>query len=344
MTQPQLFDTGPLGHRPLVAHGTGPFEARLRLLERIRAPFVLTARAAALLWGLALPRRVPAAVPLELAVPCPASAADPPEPTAPAAVPKPSVSAPAAPKPISPARAPVAVPPGPPVLPRLGRGDPPVLHLLPEDVTTLDGHRLTTAERTAYDCARSLPRYEALALVDQFLAQCVSRPALMARARRATGPGATQSRAVIAMADPAAQSPGESLIRGVLVDTGFPRPTCQLPAPPTPYRLDLGHARYRCAVEYDGEAHHTGPRNRSHDAFRRARLAALGWRILPVTRDFRTRPAPYLDAWLTLLLQSGWSPTPTHLTALTRRIRALHLPLRLLPLRIRPPPPPPPPP
>ncbi|GAA2719000.1 hypothetical protein [Actinocorallia aurantiaca] len=203
----------------------------------------------------------------------------------------------------------------------------------------MDGRRLTTLERTAYDCARSLPRYEALSLVDQCLARGVSHPALLARARRATGPGAAQSRAVMGMADAASQSPGESLVRGVLIDTGFPRPTCQLPTPPTPYRLDLGHARYRCALEYDGETHHTGRRNRAHDDFRRSRLTALGWRVLPVTRDFRTRPAPYLDAWLTLLLQSGWSPTPTHLTTLTRRIRALRLPLRLLPLKIRPPPP-----
>ncbi len=218
------------------------------------------------------------------------------------------------------------------------RGDPLLLRLLPEDVTTLGGRRLTTRERTAYDCARSLPRYEALALVDQFLARGVSLPALLARSRRATGPGATQARAVIAMADPAAQSPGESLVRGVLIDTGFPRPTCQLPAPPTPYRLDLGHARYRCALEYDGETHHTGRANRSHDTFRRARLASLGWHVLPVAHDFRTSPAPYLHAWLTLLLEAGWSPTPSHLSTLTRRIQTLRLPLRLLPHRPRPPP------
>lgn len=364
MTQPELFTTEPTDHRPLTAHGTGPFEARLRLLGRLRAPFVLTTRAAARLWGLALPRRASATVPLKLAVPHPPPHTVPPKrlltvadlprpggshPLPPTAGPPaqadfrtqvPDLSEQVAPHSASPAPPAEAVSPVPGgcTTPRPTRGDPPVLHLPPEDVTVLNGHRVTTLERTAYDCARSLPRYEALALVDQFLARGVSRPALLARARRATGPGTAQARAVIAMADPASQSPGESLVRGVLLDTGFPRPTCQLPAPPTPYRLDLGLERYRCALEYDGEAHHTGPRNRTHDALRRARLASYSWRVLPVTQDFRTAPAPYLDAWLTLLLQAGWSPTPTHLSTLTRRIRALRLPLRLLLPRPRPPP------
>ncbi|GAA0940375.1 hypothetical protein GCM10009550_09760 [Actinocorallia libanotica] len=363
-------------------------------MERLRVPFLLTTRAAAFFWGLTIPRRTPATVPLELAVPhpppapAPAPSAGPPraaipapgpaEPLLPGSTRSPSVSdaliplptvsssepidhrpsssgpigrraassrpvgqraasASGVPKADAPRSTPAAVSPRAPAA-RPSRDDPPLLRLLPEDITSLGGRRLTTLERTAYDCARSLPRYEALALVDQSLARGASLPALLARARRAAGPGSTQARAVIAMADPAAQSPGESLVRGVLIDTGFPRPTCQLPAPPTPYRLDLGHARYLCALEYDGEAHHTGRAHRSHDTFRRTRLASHGWRVLPVTRDFRTTPAPYLHAWLTLLLESGWSPTPTHLSTLTRRIRTLRLPLRLL----HPNPPPPP--
>lgn len=193
----------------------------------------------------------------------------------------------------------------------------------PEDITEQGGLRVTTKERTAFDCACHLPRYEALASVDAFLRAGVSHSALQARANRAQGPGSSQAQAVIAMADPGAQSPGESLVRGVFLDAGFPRPATQLKAPPTPYRLDLGHPEYQCAAEYDGEQHHTGMSNRARDSLRRSILAGHGWRILPITKEFRSDPAPYLEAWLTLLMTAGWSPTPRQLAAITNRITRL---------------------
>ncbi|MDX6742720.1 hypothetical protein [Actinocorallia sp. A-T 12471] len=160
------------------------------------------------------------------------------------------------------------------------------------DVTEKDGRLLTSLERTVFDCARELARYDALAVVDQGLARGVRREALAARARRARGPGARQAVAVIAMGDAGAESPGESLVRGVVVDAGFPRPSCQVPALPTRYRVDLGHAGYRCALEYDGDAFHSGRVNRARDAVRHAALAAAGWRVLPVNGEFRRDPAP----------------------------------------------------
>ncbi|ROO90739.1 hypothetical protein EDD29_8477 [Actinocorallia herbida] len=160
------------------------------------------------------------------------------------------------------------------------------------DLTERDGRVLTTLERTVFDCARELPRYDALAVVDQALALGVGREALAGRARRARGRGTAQAVAVIRMADPGAESPGESLVRGVVIDAGFPKPSCQVPALPTGYRLDLGHPEYRSALEYDGEAFHTGRANRTRDALRHAVLAEAGWRVLPVTAEFRTAPAP----------------------------------------------------
>ncbi|GAB2840459.1 hypothetical protein GCM10022221_44820 [Actinocorallia aurea] len=164
--------------------------------------------------------------------------------------------------------------------------------LPPPDIEEKDGLLLTSLERTAFDCARELPRYDALAIADQALARGVPRASLAARARRSHGPGTAQAVAVIGMADPGAESPGESLVRGVVIDTGFPRPSCQVPALPTRYRLDLGHTDYRCALEYDGVAFHTGPANRAHDTLRHTVLAQAGWRVLPVTAEFRTTPAP----------------------------------------------------
>ncbi|GAA3213319.1 hypothetical protein [Actinocorallia longicatena] len=298
--QPALFPADPTSYALLPVSGSGAPAARARLLARaVPARFVLTTRSAAALWGVeTLPAGAVAATwPLELAVPAPA----------------PVPAGPRFPPPSCPARE-AAAPPGSVVR---------YAHLPARDVTELQGIRLTTAERTAFDCARRLPRYEALSALDQFLARGVSRESLLARLPRSSGPGTAQAAALIAMADPASGSPAESLVRGTFVDAGFPRPRCQLTAPPTAYRLDLGHPEYLVAAEYNGEAHHTGREARLRDSLRRRTLTDLGWRILPVTKDFRTAPAPYLDAWLHLLMAAGWNPTPQQLAHITARLTRL---------------------
>ncbi|MES9605846.1 hypothetical protein [Actinomadura sp. NPDC000929] len=200
--------------------------------------------------------------------------------------------------------------------------------LPPEHVVKESDVRLTCPTRTALDCARWLPRYEAVAALDQFLRRDVAVEELAAMARTLRGyRGNQRLRQILRLADRGAASPSESWIRVAVVDTGFPRPETQIPvrsAKGNWFYIDLGYREFRVGLEYDGERHHTGREARSHDARRRGWLdKEMGWDVIPVTKNFLTRPAPYLGALLTALLQRGWQPdnaTMDHIAARLARL------------------------
>ncbi len=157
--------------------------------------------------------------------------------------------------------------------------------------------RLTSPARTALDCARWLPRVEAVVALDQFLRRGVATGELTAMARTLPGyRGNRRLREIIRMADRGAASPGESWARVAVVNAGFPRPRTQVPVTGPrgrPLYIDLGYPEFRVGLEYDGERHHTGPQARAHDAGRRRWLAEeMRWEVIPVTKTFLARPAP----------------------------------------------------
>ncbi|MFB4314342.1 type IV toxin-antitoxin system AbiEi family antitoxin [Actinomadura sp. 21ATH] len=205
---------------------------------------------------------------------------------------------------------------------------PPAAH-----VTEEAGVRVTTPARTALDCARRLPRGEAVAALDQFLRAGVSLDALRLMARDLPDCRASaRLRDAFRLADPGAASPGETRTRLLVVSAGFPRPRTQVRVPGPrgePLAVDLGYEEFRVGLEYDGEEHHTGPAARARDTARRRWLAREhGWEVIPVTRDVLPAPGPYLEALLTSLLHRGWSPdertlhrVTTHLAHLRRRGR-----------------------
>ncbi|OLT26931.1 hypothetical protein BJF79_11915 [Actinomadura sp. CNU-125] len=188
--------------------------------------------------------------------------------------------------------------------------------------------RLTSPPRTALDCARWLPRYEAVAGLDQFLRRGVRVAELRKMARTLPGyRGNTRLGEILRLGDHGSASPGESWTKVAVVDAGFPRPACQVPVM-GPYDrmlyVDLGYERFRVGLEYDGERHHTGSEARGRDRRRRKWLAQeQNWEVIPVTRDFLSRPAPYLEALLTALLHRGWTPDDTTLDRIGRRLRTL---------------------
>ncbi|WP_242902241.1 hypothetical protein [Actinomadura terrae] len=221
--------------------------------------------------------------------------------------------------------------PGPPQDPT----HPPVtadhVDLPPEHVREKAGVRLTSPPRTALDCARWLPRPEAVAALDQFLRLGVKAAELTAMARGLPGyRGNKRLREILRIGDPGAASPGESWTRAAIMRAGFPHPSTQVPVPGPQGRwfyVDLGYPEFHVGMEYDGERHHTGPTARAHDDRRRRWLAKeQGWEIIPVTKDFLSRPGPYLEALLTALLTHGWKPADAtmekiaaHLSTRTRR-------------------------
>jgi hypothetical protein len=145
--------------------------------------------------------------------------------------------------------------------------------LRPEDVSELDGLRVTTPLRTACDLGRLLHRDQALAAMDSMTRLGrFSVAELVASVHRYAGyRGVVQLRALAPLVDPGAESPPESILRMRWYDVGLPRPRCQVPVL-TPsgatWLLDIGLEDARFATEYDGEEFH-GEDQRDHDDARR---------------------------------------------------------------------------
>lgn len=172
--------------------------------------------------------------------------------------------------------------------------------LSPDEITMVDGIRVTTPLRTACDVACLRGRSRALAALDSFarafdlevsdFVQMLPRY----RGRR----GCLQLKDLVPRLDPRAESPGESWTRLAIIDAGLPVPDPQrwvlLPGIGW-VRLDMALKHVRIAVEYDGEEFH-GPEQREHDAERRQALRRAGWSVIVVTKDQLSGPA--LHAWL----------------------------------------------
>ncbi|CAM3573259.1 hypothetical protein OCAE111667_16090 [Occultella aeris] len=157
--------------------------------------------------------------------------------------------------------------------------------------TIVNGLTVTTLERTILDCARTLHPRDALVVVDSAMGILVKpdrtdrtgtdkRTAeLRARLLRLLDEpgmrrGRRQGRVVIALADPYAESPGESALRWIALARGLPPPVCQsavrtdaatyytdmrwrftLTRPNGTQRIVTIHAEFDGRIEYRG----TGP-------------------------------------------------------------------------------------
>ncbi|MEV1167813.1 DUF559 domain-containing protein [Nonomuraea sp. NPDC049784] len=193
--------------------------------------------------------------------------------------------------------------------------------LAPEDITTHKGVRLTTMERTALDCARWLPRMEAVAILDQFARKGVDLEALWHRPFNSW-----RLRDTLALADRGAASPRESWLRVILVEAGLPRPSTQIRVELDEDRfayLDLGWEEFKIAVEYDGREHHTAAADQQRDADRREEVRRRGWRVIAVRGDvIPGQIADLLHHVANALIERGWQPGPERTNRILRRIRA----------------------
>ncbi|GII55816.1 hypothetical protein Pth03_42050 [Planotetraspora thailandica] len=198
----------------------------------------------------------------------------------------------------------------------------------PSDVTQLGGVMITTQERTALDCARFLPRLEAVAALDQFLRRQVAVEALWSRAAALAGRrNARRLRETLWLADAGAQAPSESWTRVLIVDVGLPRPRTQIPVvlpSGAEVFVDMGYQRFQVGVEYDGERYHSSSEDRAHDAWRRAQLRECGWTLVVVRKsDVLSNPADYLELLTQKLRERGWQPSERQLTLVLMRLRML---------------------
>lgn len=162
------------------------------------------------------------------------------------------------------------------------------------DITVAHGIPVTSLARTAWDCAVTMRPVAGLVLLDGALRAGLSRDELVLRAGSATGTrGSARARALIELADPGPESPGESTCRFALLRDGFPAPVTQLEVRTRlgTFWADMGWPEWRLLVEYDGRSKYGSSdadfvlrEKRRHDA-----IVEADWRCIHVTReDLRT--------------------------------------------------------
>jgi len=188
------------------------------------------------------------------------------------------------------------------------------------DVVEVDGIPVTSLVRTVADCARLLPRFEAVALVDSALHQGLLVPARFDQvaAIMARRPGCPAGRRVLRDARTGAQSPLETRVRLRASDGGFPPDRLQVPVHDPEGRLiAVADAGYRLPgggwlyVEADGRSVHELPEAVLHDRRRQNGILSQADSFLvrvtwADTMDARTIP----DVLRPILVRHGWRPSP----------------------------------
>jgi very-short-patch-repair endonuclease len=155
--------------------------------------------------------------------------------------------------------------------------------LAPEDWTIVDGLRVTTPLRTAFDCLRLLRGTDRLVVADALthleLVTVDELRRYFATRRRLRN--LRRGEALLDDVEPKSESPMETRMRLAMLEGGLPRPVAQYevrtPSGDFVGRVDLAYPEAKVAIEYDGAWHW---KQRRADDRRRARLRAVGWEVL----------------------------------------------------------------
>lgn len=146
------------------------------------------------------------------------------------------------------------------------------------------GLRATSVIRTVVDCARFLPHKDAVVVADSALNQgLASYDVLAAALQQVSGWGYVKCRRVAETMSSHAESPGETLLRLILVDAGLPWPDeqIQVEVRGKSFRIDLGYKHLKIALEFDGNIKYTefGARadQENLERYRESLLQNEGW-------------------------------------------------------------------
>lgn len=157
-----------------------------------------------------------------------------------------------------------------------------------DDVQMVEGARVTTPLRTAFDCARWLSLVEAVVVADALAhARLITPEGLRAYVRSHRGlRGVVQADRVADLVEPLTESPMESRLRMLLIRSGLGVPVAQYEvtdrAGKFVARADFAYPEQHIIVEYDGAQHWE---QRRADDRRRDAMRALGWTVLVVSRS-----------------------------------------------------------
>jgi very-short-patch-repair endonuclease len=158
--------------------------------------------------------------------------------------------------------------------------------LLENEIQRLDGLRVTTPERTAFDIGRrgrlddAVARLDALAQATDLKVSAVEE--LVSRHRHTRG--LRQLESVLNLLDAGAESPKETWLRLLVIRAGYPRPRTQIPVLSPDgsrwYYLDMGWEDIKLAAEYDGDHHRTTRELFAYQIERAEDLHELGWTVV----------------------------------------------------------------
>jgi hypothetical protein len=163
-------------------------------------------------------------------------------------------------------------------------------------LSVVAGRPATTPAWTAIEVARGLRRPRALATLDAALRGGTCTPDDLRRAagRQSGRRGVIDTRELLYLASPKAESPMESEARLVMLDGGLPPPVLQYEVVDLQgytWRLDFAWPELRVAAEYEGVDWHSGPDAFLRDRRRSSALQELGWLVVPIiAEDVRHRP------------------------------------------------------
>lgn len=161
---------------------------------------------------------------------------------------------------------------------------------LADEVARIGPLLVSSLERTAVDCARTLAPPEGLVVADAALRRGGDPEVLAEMVAAGAGDrGIRRARTVLGLADGRAESAGESLLRWELIAAGLPAPTPQACVETRlgVRRVDLGWPEVRVAVEFDGRAKYGAAPREVADALvaekrRQDAIEEEGWRVLRV--------------------------------------------------------------
>lgn len=168
------------------------------------------------------------------------------------------------------------------------------------EIHVVSGLLVTTPLRTALDCAFDLPVRESLPVIDaalrlvcrpdRFTRRCNGEMTLdTARARlvrmveeQGGRNGKRRARVAVTLADPFAESPGESVLRWTVAVAGLPDPVTQLrwvDVEGHEYYLDLGFETFLVDLEFDGYGKLATPEDLRAEKRREMALRRAGWDV-----------------------------------------------------------------
>ncbi|MEU2348127.1 DUF559 domain-containing protein [Modestobacter sp. NPDC049651] len=151
-------------------------------------------------------------------------------------------------------------------------------------VTTDDGVRITSVERTAWDVAVLERLKDAVACLDAMAFAGELSDHLLRQVQTAASGrwGSRRAGRALALVDGRAQSPAESWVRVACHLAGLPLPIPQyvvVEAGDFLGKVDLAWPEAKLVVEYEGP-HHFDARKKQEDDARYAALRAAGWRVI----------------------------------------------------------------